>query len=94
MKTETLRPVFLKHLPGWCDMEQGVLYISEELGVSNHLCACGCGQQTVLPFGDSGGWRLINNDGNISITPSVGNFNGERPYHAHYFITKNKIVWC
>ena len=23
----------------------------------------------------------------------VGNFNGENPYHAHYYITNNKIEW-
>lgn len=97
-KLNELKPVFSKHLPNWKDMEHGVLYISEEFGVSNHLCACGCGHQTVLPFNrgkDYGkDWSLSNIDGKITMIPSIGNFSGENPYHAHYFITDNKIIWC
>ena len=89
-----LTPVFCKYLPAWKAMEHGYIYISEEFGVSNHLCACGCGQQTVLPFNAPGDWTMVNNNGKVTFSPSVGNFNGESPYHAHYFITENKIIWC
>ena len=75
--------------------EEGVLYISKEYGISVHLCACGCKQKTVLPFGDRPiEWKYTeHSDGTVSFRPSIGNFSGERPYHAHYFITRNKIDW-
>ena len=78
------------------ELESGIAYISEKYGVSIHLCACGCGEKTVLPLEKNGsGWVLIKNeDGTVSFTPSIGNWSGENPYHAHYFITKNKIIWC
>ena len=38
-------------------------------------------------------WTLINNNGLVSLTPSIGNWKGEKKYHAHYYITNNKIVW-
>lgn len=98
MRLEVINPVFCEHIPTWKEMEHGVLYISDRFKVSNHLCACGCGQQTVLPFNrekDYGkNWSLSDNNGKISLNPSIGNFSGENPYHAHYYITENKIVWC
>ncbi len=94
MKINDLTPVFCKHIPAWKEMQPGILYISEFYNSSNHLCACGCGQQTVLPFNKPGEWTMKNNDGKISFMPSIGNFSGERPYHAHYYIRDNKIIWC
>lgn len=92
-----LTPVFIKFIPK--PLEEGKLYISEEFNTSIHLCACGCGVQTVLPFnrtinGQNDGWTLAKNGDLITMRPSVGNFSGERPYHAHYYITDNKIEWC
>lgn len=54
-------------VPMWVDsipelLEQGVLYISEKFGVSIHLCACGCGEKTVLPFKttrDDNHWSMV-----------------------------------
>jgi hypothetical protein len=96
MRIEELKPIFCEHIPQ--EKENGILYVSEKFEVCVHLCACGCGQQTVIPFSieksDEENWHLINNDGKISLTPSIGNFSGENPYHAHYFITENKIIWC
>lgn len=92
MKINELRPIFVEEIPR--EKESGILYISEKYKVSIHLCACGCGEQTVLPFNKSGEWNMTNNNGLVSFSPSVGNFSGENPYHAHYFITNNKVVWC
>ena len=73
--------------------EDGILYISERFGLAIHLCACGCGIETVTPiFKDHKGWKLTTNDkGEVTLRPSIGNFNGEKLYHAHYYITNNKI---
>lgn len=91
-KVDELKPVFVRHIPQ--PVEEGILYISEDFHASIHLCACGCGQQTVLPFNMSHGWNMVKEDGDlITFSPSIGNFNPP-PYHAHYFIRRNKIVWC
>lgn len=76
-------------------IEEGIIYISEEFKVAIHLCACGCGVQTVMPIDiASGGWRMIKEGDKVTFSPSIGNFTGERPYHAHYYIERNKVKWC
>ena len=97
MKTTELIPVFVDQLP--LEVEEGKIYITNEYGISVHLCACGCKVKTFLPFshiieGRDMGWVHSVQDGKISTTPSIGNWSGENPYHAHYFIVNNKIVWC
>jgi len=91
-KIEYLKPEFVIHIPR--ELESGVLYISEEYGISIHLCACGCGQQTVLNFKPQwkDGWEMIKSyEGKISFRPSIGNFNFA--CKSHYYITDNKIEW-
>lgn len=90
MKIFELTPEFVYYMPPV--KEPGVLYISDEFGLAIHLCACGCGRQAVTPVGE-GEWTLTNTEGRITLRPSIGNFNGENPYHAHYYITDNKIDW-
>jgi len=86
-----LRTVYCDEMLAIIDV--GNLYISKQYKVAIHLCACGCGQKTVTPI-CKGEWRLTEIDGKVSLHPSIGNFRGEKPYHAHYFITNNKIRWC
>lgn len=78
------------------DIKEGIIYISKEFKLAMHLCACGCGGKTVMPTDISaGGWSMLEeSDGTVSFRPSIGNFSGENPYHAHYFIVKNKVQWC
>ena len=79
-------PVFVDVIPS--DMEQGKVYISEKYNVSIHLCLCGCGQETVLPFNNPvHGWNLIKSNKGISFTPSVGNF--QFACKSHYIMTNN-----
>ena len=95
MKTTELLPIYINLLPEI--IEEGKVYISKEYGVAIHLCACGCGEKTVMDFKPhwKDGWTLTENpDETVSFSPSVGNFSGQNPYHAHYFIVSNKIVWC
>ncbi|MBW3021253.1 hypothetical protein KY334_08210 [Candidatus Woesearchaeota archaeon] len=71
--------------------EPGILYISKEFELAIHLCACGCGGECVTPTNE---WHLREfEDGTVTLRPSIGNWNGEKPYHAHYYITNNKIQW-
>lgn len=93
MKINTIEPIFCEQIPK--ELEDGKLYISEEHGTAIHLCACGCGIETntkLIPHWNDG-WSLTNNNGLITLRPSIGNFKGEHPYHAHYYITNNKIEW-
>ena len=75
-------------------IKPGIIYVSEKYGVAIHLCACGCGKETVTPLGD-GEWTLTKSGDKVSLTPSIGNFIWERPnYHAHYVITDNVAKFC
>jgi hypothetical protein len=89
-KLYELTPVTCVEIPR--DLEEGKLYISTEYSTAIHLCACGCGGKTVTPLSPSH-WQLTENDGKYTLRPSIGNWSGENPYHAHYFITNNKIEW-
>ena len=86
-----LTPEYSEYIPN--DLEPGKLYISEIYSIAIHLCACGCGIKTVTPLGKNEWFLSKNNEGQITLRPSIGNFMGESPYHAHYYITDNKIQW-
>ncbi len=91
MRIDEIQPVYVDTIPD--ELEEGKLYISEKYHTAIHLCACGCNKKTVTPI-MSGEWVLTDNDGKITLRPSIGNFIWEKPYHAHYLITNNKIEWC
>lgn len=85
-------PVYVEYMPEV--KEQGILYISKRFELAIHLCACGCGMQTVTPFRNPAeDWTLTETNGLVTLRPSIGNFGRENPYHAHYYITDNKIQW-
>lgn len=84
IKQVTVIPKFVEFIPN--PMEQGILYISKEYGVANHLCLCGCGTQTVTPIGGNG-WQLIENGDKVSLTPSIANY--QYPCKSHYILTNN-----
>lgn len=90
-KLSELKPVFVDEIP--YEKEHGILYVSEKYRIAVHLCACGCLNQAVTPIGNAQ-WTLTKNGDKVSLTPSIGNFSGQSPYHAHYFIRENRIEWC
>lgn len=85
-----LKPVFVETIPH--EIEEGILYISLEYKSAIHLCACGCKGITATPL-IKNEWVLTTNNEKVTLRPSIGNFSGEVPYHAHYYITDNKIQW-
>jgi hypothetical protein len=90
-KLHELTPLyFFDEIPQ--EIEPGILYISERYKVAIHLCACGCGEKAVTPLID-GEWTLSKHEDKVTLRPSIGNFKGENPYHAHYLITENRIEW-
>lgn len=91
MRLTEIKPVFNKYMPFEFEVEEGCLYVSMEYKTAMHLCACGCRQKVVTPIGDDG-WQLTNNDDIVTLRPSIGNWAGQKTYHAHYFITNNKIA--
>jgi len=74
-----LNPMYVSTMPNI--IEHGEIYISKEYEIAIHNCACGCGVKTVTPLGINE-WALTENDGLITLRPSIGNFKGENPYHA------------
>ena len=92
-KLDELVPVWVETISK--PLEHGTLYISEKYGTAIHLCACGCGNETVMPFQPfwPEGWSYGNNDGFVTFAPSVGNM-GFCPNKAHYFIERNQVRWC
>ncbi len=81
------------HFPPKEKFQDGVLYFSKEFKLAAHLCACGCGGEVVTPIDDgTRGWTL--DEAGPTLFPSIGNWSGERPYHAHYYIKNGNVEWC
>ncbi len=73
MKIQRLTLVKVETIPDV--LEDGFIYVSEKYETAIHLCACGCGEQTVTPWGRwRDGWQLSGLDtGNVTLYPSIGN---------------------
>jgi len=84
-------PVFLsddEFMPKYETFDEREVYISERYKCTIHRCLCGCGERTVLPLDPVHGWVMTKNEnGTISFTPSVGNY--QMPCKSHYIITNN-----
>lgn len=64
------------------DLEFGKLYYSKKYSCIPHLCVCGCGQKVSIPIGKDQ-WSVNNNNGKVSISPSILHRIGCR---THYVI--------
>jgi len=85
LKKVEIEPVFVNFTPDV--LEENKVYISEEYKCAIHNCLCGCGEKTVMPLYGNG-WILTKDiNGNISFTPSIGNYNFK--CKSHYIITNN-----
>lgn len=76
-------PVTVEYIPEI--LEDGKVYISHSYKTAVHLCACGCKNKTVTPF--QMGWEVTVMNGEVSIYPSIGNWNF--PCRSHYWIKNN-----
>jgi hypothetical protein len=88
MKQEKLTPEFVEFIPE--NLKEGVLYISLEFETAVHLCACGCKKETVTPFSRPDDWKLTVEERNVSLHPSIGNW--QFPCRSHYWIKNNQVV--
>ena len=85
LKKVEIIPIFVDYIPE--TLQENILYISEKYGVAIHLCLCGCKQKTVTPLGE-GDWTLSKHEnGKVSLSPSIGNF--QFYCMSHYIITNN-----
>ena len=70
-------------------LETGVLYVSTQIKLAIHLCACGyCGYQIVTPINEKFGW-------NYKPGPTLDGFigNNKSGCCSRYFITEGNINW-
>ncbi|MEZ4720484.1 MAG: DUF6527 family protein [Flavobacteriales bacterium] len=61
-----------------------------DYGTASHLCACGCGEKVVTPFGRQF-WKLTYDGESVSLRPSIGNWSYQ--CRSHYWIKNNRIEW-
>ena len=72
------------------ELEQGVLYVSEEFGAAAHRCACGCGAKIRTPLGPTE-WSVEETSAGPTLRPSVGNW--QQACQSHYLITRGEVMW-
>lgn len=73
------------------DLEQGVLYVSEEFDTAVHLCACGCGSKIRTPLGPTE-WSFEETPDGPTLYPSIGNW--QQACKSHYWIRRGKVIWA
>jgi hypothetical protein len=84
-----IEPRFVEMVPE--GLEPGLLYVSLEHGTMVHLCACGCGNEVVLPLTPVD-WRLTYDGEDVSLWPSVGSWS--LPCRSHYVVTRGGVRWA
>lgn len=87
MKISIIMPEYVELLPP--ELQDGKLYISKKYGTAVHRCCCGCGTKIVTPLKPTD-WRLTEQDGLVTLFPSVGNWN--HPCRSHYIIRSNRVL--
>ena len=88
VKLKSITPKFVDLIPEV--IARGILYISIPYATATHSCACGCEARVTTPIRRNF-WVLTWNGEEVSLKPSIGNFN--EPCKSHYWIAENKIVW-
>jgi|SRR4051812_29833079 hypothetical protein len=62
-----------------------------------HGCPCGCGARSALFFksytGDDG-WTIEKPFPEATLSPSIGMFRGQNPYHWHGYLRDGVFVEC
>lgn len=87
--TEVFQVQFVESVPD--QLEEGTLYVSMRFAMVIHLCACGCGTETVTPL-DRTDYKLVYDGDTITLCPSIGNW--QYRCRSHYFIRRSRVVWA
>lgn len=90
---EVYRAEFVEFMPR--TKEPGILYVSDRFSLAVHLCACGCGVQTVMPLQGGAnahidGWTMTRDGDALTFAPSILN----QSCGSHYFIEQNRVRWA
>ena len=72
------------------ELEEGLLYVSNEFGVAGHLCPCGCKNKIITPL-DPAEWSFKEVNNKPTLYPSIGNW--QLPCKSHYWIIDGEIEW-
>lgn len=61
-----------------------------------HACPCGCGRLSWLPFDAKDGWvaEQTADVTKLTLTPSIGMFKGDNPYHWHGYLKSGVFEEC
>ena len=86
LRIRHIRPEYVAHLPE--DLAEGVLYVCDEFKLAAHRCCCGCGEEVITPLNEAQ-WSVIRRGSEISLWPSVGNWNFA--CRSHYWIRANRV---
>jgi len=87
LKKVEVKPIFvIGFMPDFSEMQQDFIYISKQYETAVHRCLCGCGEKVITPIHKLG-WNLIEQKGNVSLSPSIGNYSFA--CKSHYIITNN-----
>ena len=73
------------------ELENGILYVSEEFGTAAHLCACGCRNKIRTPL-DVTEWKFTEDKSGPTLYPSIGNW--QQKCRSHYWIENGDILWA
>ena len=87
-KARTVKYEFIELLPS--TLEPETLYVSLKYKNMVHLCFCGCSRKVITPLSPTG-WELTFNGREVSVFPSIGNWN--LPCQSHYWITRSRVEW-
>lgn len=85
---ERIKLLKVHYLPN--ELEEGLLYVSEEFGVAGHLCPCGCKNKIITPL-DKTEWSFKEIMNKPTLYPSIGNW--QLPCKSHYWIIEGTIEW-
>lgn len=82
-----LEPEFVDHIPD--NTVPGRLYVSMVHATAIHRCCCGCGEEVVTPLSPTD-WRLEFDGVNLSIWPSIGNW--QSSCQSHYVVREGRVI--
>jgi len=88
-RQERFAPVFVEEVPD--ELQPGLLYISIRYSIMLHLCACGCGAETVTPLNPDN-WSFTYNGDTVTLNPSIDNYS--YPCQSHYWIKNGRVRWA
>ena len=70
-------------------LDNNIVYHSEEFEIGALLCACGCGHRVMLLVPDS--HRITSHGGMATVRPSIAVC--DVPCKSHYYITEGQVKW-